>query len=988
MIDPRIRAFVDARRLATEPAERLAFSVARIDALRADRERAGDHPLSPFLRALRAAHALGPGGRMRVTFGSDPPRVTVSIRHPCAGRARVRGLLDAAVTRPTADAEPADRFAHHAGRFVNRVMARSVTEAWVRTPAGSLRAVLDETAPEGIRTDRTADDVPGDLLEFEATYDDGVVAALARWWRGQSDLPAAWRRLVGAHLPSAMLAPERDEHALDLPTGRAMSFGAFGWFVPSSAADGLFLLDEGVAWCEASAAVAERCEAAGRLRGFVTCPEVDMDASEGRPVRDANFELLVAWLDDVATGRFHRCAAAPPRQLVRADGRAVPADDLRAGNSRAYVFFHQRAEVPPGLRSRVLVCSPAQIRALADVGRAKGLRHLATGLASARARRPIAEALAEGSLPPLRLATLARGANVAGRPLPCQATMDAYVHDAAGVRTDAVVVALDDRPVGVRPLRLADVRGVTLLVRLAVDDPTRPVERSAVEAAVDDLAREAAERLARHLPPLLRHVVAEADDPWSLPLLRTVLEHATGADLGLGYAGRDGPRLEYDVEAPLAGAWVGTWKGEPRSLADALSAIARDGGLLVRGEGLHWPTLEEADDPPWVLHPAARRLLERLVGPEAVWVMPDLRGAHVPPGTDLAAQPPPPADDVHRWIARSERDPRARVRLVVEACRRLLRGDPLDEPLRSAAWVRTYAPQRRPPRLRRTVAELWDRRQPPSIVVPGTGERAGGPVIEASPEEAWALGRTLGFADVPRHAAGPGARGLRPRRARQRTREPLGAFSVPAPLSGIVRFRPYSDGNLSIRAAGRVFEAPRAPWSRHLDGTVSLPRLEAPTPDELARTFGRLRRLAARHGRSARRLTAPGAPDRAAWSEILARLEGTAGPPLANPPSLPLPRPMIQRAYVLARWALGPAADATIDPTTSPPRCLVAPLDGPPESFEVPPLDAAAADRRRRRVFLALVLVGIVRRLAPPSNPADRAGAQTRVLAATWALDD
>ncbi|MCA9700739.1 MAG: hypothetical protein KC431_24645, partial [Myxococcales bacterium] len=599
---------------------------------------------------------------------------------------------------------------------------------------------------------------------------------------------------------------------------------------PGNLAAATLLVRDGVVLVDIAPALREAGQVQGLPTGWIDCPSLRLTADERSVVRDANFELLLAWLQDYQVRRrddgevtwpaspfIDEGLPAPVRErapgLRSASGRPITrdalAEEIHRGRELVYVWWHQARLVPAYARAKIYAPWPSELALLRrDFPEARMVPLQALGTQSNLDPEDLTS-LRGGSHEPL---LLARDAIVALPPTPGQADakapervridIEAYVHRAQTATMGFISILAYERRVAQITDRPRVFSGLTLLCRVRpdADSPEVQLDVAALrrnQLAITAITDACRQRTLEHWEALISHVMSRAR-PWETPLLRSSLDQLGAVSLELGYRSTElGPRLGWRDTA-LLDVFIGkTVVGEePRSLRDALRLLRDRGMIVVARDDRQFPGLR-SDDPrlePWQVPSWARPLLERVVGRMALLDMPAVPEAYplVKDGDPCDAQRHLIRNrvDVSADAEKARTDPLARLRLLGQLLVVRGLGQPDNFALERLPLLERYDPRAmsttRLVSLSAAAAEV----PPPRLVPVGAVHRGlPRPVLEVTPGLAALLSTVAGFEiETGRHQ--PGAtiieehdlRGDAPVRRRAQTLPPLLAKPVVHPL--------------------------------------------------------------------------------------------------------------------------------------------------------------------------------------------------------------
>ena len=837
-LDAAVAEVLASRRLGSLDASRHRFTVSREAALLQLRAQAAERSggLGWTAALLRAANALSELAELRVQrsavaaeAGGIAAEATVfEVLVPGAGLSELdpgrvlAGALEPDLGEPLAggDAElRRQRFVMLLGRAINGALASGPLAVELQTPAGGRRYERRESISEG-RDPYAERRIAGcggsqQFVVRIIAERPGFAARFARWLRGrpgvEEELAEQWAgRLLSERDAGDARARLGEDRALSLGprlVREPVMLGELALYGPSRDLDqaiprvraSVVLVRDGLVLLDLGSALRERELDPGRLAGWIDCPSLRLTADERSVVQDGSFDLLVAWLHDVANRGLSGSWPQSDEDPCFVSGRPLTREALaayaRGDRECLYVWRHEAVSVPGHLRSRVLALWPAQhaeLRAAQPELRLVPLR----ALGGQRDFDPAdLSSLRAGSFAPL---VLARRSPVElpgdeGRRL--HASVEAYVHRAASATMGFIEILAFERRVASLREHARAIPGVTLLARVSADEAgeldVAGLRRDpAAIAAIADLCRS---RTLAHWEALLSHVMSAAS-PFETPLLRTSLERLDARALALRYVATEaGPRLSWR-DSVLLDVEVGEGPdGAPRTLRDALRQLRARGVLVLAHAVKRYPSLRSSDPSlePWQVPSWTRPLLTRVLGAHALLEMPA-----VPESYPLVREDPLNEQlhllrrrgDLEVDLSRSPADPRARARLLGQLLVARARGQDTFG-LERVPLLERYDPRAlRPTRLLSLTALL--REQPPLGFVPRGATHRGlpAPVLEVDPGVAQLLAVSVGLrpaSDVPSRAlavavAGPdrGERGPGPVRRRVRELPPLLARSV------------------------------------------------------------------------------------------------------------------------------------------------------------------------------------------------------------------
>jgi len=301
---------------------RRGFTVARTEALL----RLRDVPRGPWawtLGLVRAARLLSTSGRAVVLEAEEGEERVVTLRFGVGGRdlagAELRGVLHAAVAGPEDRSEETgawlgelgERWRAEVGAAINAGLASGPRSIALHTSAAGRAYVRREvhTAGQDPYAEQAA---PGRCppQAFEVVVREarpGVGRRISAWLGRQVaaavQVERVWREAL--FLPMGQVGSVELGHALP---GTPLALGEHAVWGVAPALGGPWLVRDGVRSLSLASALAAAGLAVDALGGWIACPGLRVTADEASVVRDAGFELLVAWLHDA---RAHAFAVAP-----------------------------------------------------------------------------------------------------------------------------------------------------------------------------------------------------------------------------------------------------------------------------------------------------------------------------------------------------------------------------------------------------------------------------------------------------------------------------------------------------------------------------------------------------------------------------------------------------------------------------------------------------------------------------------------------------
>ncbi|PRP95474.1 hypothetical protein ENSA5_39390 [Enhygromyxa salina] len=819
-LHPELAELLDSRRLGSLAASRQRFTVSREEALLRLREQVrerGDERWDWTLLLVRAANALSELAEARVSVeaspeGEDLRVVAIDVIVPGTPLPALdlsdmlAGALEPDLGEPL-HADPGGgelelrlrRFRMLIGRALNAALAYEPVALELLTPAGGRRferreQLLQDRDPYVER--KTA------RCEGESRFvvrvcepQPGLSSRFGRWLRGRGEvgdeLASLWRsqRLADHELDNVdeqgavALGPALAQAPVELG-GHAL-LGSLAWVAASEADDkparaegdalarlraSLYLVRDGILLVDLGPALREQQLDPVALAGFVDCPTLRLTADERSVVRDANFELLVAWLHDFLDRQQEAGSRPEARDSLgegvrSASGHTITTDqlaeDARRGRELIYVWRHQAAMVPAYAKARVAALWPSEERVLR--ARFKDLRLVPLRALGAEGDVDPADltALRAGSYEPL---VLVKDSPIGGDESSgalaqvLRLSIDAYVHRARTATTGFIVILAYERRVAQIHERAQVFAGVTLVCRLRAEGPELDVAKLRRDSlALGKIVQLCRRRTQDHWEGLLAHVMSRAK-AWENPFLRAALDELGPGTIGLRYVqSEDGVRLGWrdsvlldvvvgrtiPIPIPSTGTGTGTGTepdgGEPRTLRDGLRQLRAPGLILVAHPHKRHTRIQSADPRlrPWLLaDDAARSLLVRVVGRAAVLDMPVVAEAHPLVVDD-------PLEDqrhlvrrratVERDLDRSATDPLARQRLLGHLLvARGLDGDALG--LDTVPLLDRYDPRALSPTRLVSLASVLSERPRPGLVPAGAVHRGlPRPMLEVVP---------------------------------------------------------------------------------------------------------------------------------------------------------------------------------------------------------------------------------------------------------------
>jgi hypothetical protein len=883
-LHPGVAELLASRRRGSLEASRHRFTVSREEALLRMREQIrerGDDRWAWTVDAVRAANALSLLAEAKIDAQSDDQQeiTTFDLLTPGTELDRIDltdilgGALEADLGEPLVGAEPEQRLARFRmliGRALNAALAHDRVYVELSTPAGGRRFERREQLLEG-RDPYLERKLPGceghsrfviRVVEPRA----GIGSRIGRWLRSKGKLEAqlasAWQSVrLSDHAAenvdeqgNVVLGPalasepvELGSHALLGPCrGRAEA--------PAPLRSSLWLVRDGVLLFDLGPALRDQVLDGASLVGWIDCPSLRLTADDRSVTRDANFDLLVAWLNDFVARSDASGAVRWPESIdalpgggpQTATGRSLSpeqlADDARRGRELIYVWRHQAGAIPAYAKAKIVTLWPSELQLLAE--RYPDLRLVPLRAFGGHSDFDPADltALRAGSFEPL---ALVKHSPIGGEPGAgalaevLRLSIEAYVHRAPTATMGFIEILAYERRVAQIRERGKVFSGVTLICRLDTDGPALDVAALRRDhLALGKLTEQIRQRTLAHWEALLAHVMGRAD-AWETPLLRAALDELGPAALELRYQSTEqGLRLAWR-DSVLLDVIVGkTEDGSNKTLRDALRQ-ARESGFLVIGHPLkRYEQLRSKDLRlhPWLVPDWARPLLERVLGRAVLLDMPVVPEAHPLIVDDLLEDQRHLVHQratVEKTLERSSTDPLARLRLLGHLLvARGLGQDPLG--LEGVPLLDRYDPRALTPTRLVSLASVLSERPRPGLVPAGSVHRQlPRPMIEATPGLAALLAKVEGLEPgltgfSSKVSAEPvelvhDSRSVAPVRRRARAVPPLLATAV---------VHPFAVGRLQV--AGDGSSEGIALWARGL----RVGELELPEP--LGRVSGRL----------------------------------------------------------------------------------------------------------------------------------------------------
>jgi hypothetical protein len=718
-LHPGVAELLDSRRLGSLEASRRRFTVSREEALLRLREqtRARDEPPWAWTSWLvRAANASSENAEARVSVGEAPGDKTGELRLTSIDVVTpgiefdtvdlsdmLAGALEPDLGEPLGGGDPQlrlRRFRMLIGRALNAALAQAPISIEIATCAGARKFERREQLVEGRDpyVERKLAGCEGHSRFVVRVVEPrpGLSSRLGRWLRRRGEvrdeLFELWRsvrladheaKLVAGEDDGVRLGPELAREPISLGRhalyGRVPNTGDAGLGVPVPLRASVMLVRDGVLLLDIGAALREHGLDPSALAGWIDCPQLRLTADERSVARDANFELLVAWLHDYvarADGagnvRWPDSLDSLGSGLQNAGGRAISLEQLREdadrGRELVYVWRHQAGAVPSVAKARIVALWPSEELLVRE--RFPSLRLVPLRALGQQDIDPAdLTSLAGGCYEPLTLAK-DEPFTTEHAPAGLLLSLDAYIHKARTATTGFVVILAYERRVAQFNEPSFVIPGVTLICRVQTDGTDLDVAALRRDhqtlAKLADLCRR---KTQEHKEALLAHVLRHAN-PWENPFVRTALDELGPASIDLRYQQtEDGVRLGWR-DSLLLDVTVGrTREGQAKTLRDGLRSL-RERGFVIVGHPLKRHDQTRSADPllqPWLLDDAARALLVRVLGGASVLSMPIVAEAHplvvadpVEDQRHLVRQ----RDTIKGWLDRAATDPLARQRLL------------------------------------------------------------------------------------------------------------------------------------------------------------------------------------------------------------------------------------------------------------------------------------------------------------------------------------
>lgn len=712
-LHPGVAEVLASRRLGSLEASRHRFTVSREEALLQLREQVRareDPPWAWTTWLVRAGNALSANAEARVTVGEVPGDKTGELRLVSFDVVTpgieldgldladmLAGALEADIGEPIGGGDTLlrlRRFRMLMGRAINAALASGPISIELATPAGGRKFERREQLVEGrdpyVERKVAGCDGHSHFVVKVIEPKPGIGTRLGRWLRGRRELDVElfhqWGQDRVTDKPTPLPIGEDGAMRLGPSFERTIALGRHALYGPVSKADDAIVLAamrdtvmlarDGVLLLGLGPALREQGLDPAALAGWIDCPQLRLTADERSVARDANFELLVAWLHDYVARADGAGEVRWPDSLgegpTASNGRTLTVQQLREdaerGRELVYVWRHQAAAVPAHAKGRIAALWPSEEALLRE--------QLPT------LRLVPLRALGQQDIDPADLTSLAGGCY---EPLPLSRnqifasthaegglilSLDAYIHRARTATTGFVVLLAYERRVAQFNERSFVVPGVTLVCRISTDG--HDLDVAALRRDHETLAKIAdscRRRALEHAEALLAHVLRHAN-PWENPFVRNALDELGPGTVELRYQQTDhGVRLGWR-DSMLLDVTVGrTREGQAKTLRDGLRSL-RERGFVIVGHPLKRHDQTRSNDPmlqPWLLDDAARALLVRLLGGASVLSMPVVAEAHplvvadpVEDQRHLVRQ----RETIKSWLDRAATDPLARQRLL------------------------------------------------------------------------------------------------------------------------------------------------------------------------------------------------------------------------------------------------------------------------------------------------------------------------------------
>lgn len=717
-LHPAVAELLDSRRLGSLEASRHRFTVSREEALLRLREQARAREEPPWAWTswlVRAANALSDAAEARVSVTEVPGDDTGELRLTSIDVVTpgieldgvdlsdmLAGALEPDLGEPLRGGDPQlrlRRFRMLIGRALNAALAHGPISIELVTVAGARKFERREQLVEGRDpyVERKLGGCEGRSRFVVRVVEPrpGLSSRLGRWLRRRGEvrdeLLELWRSIrladheaklaAGADDDGVRLGPQLEREPISL--GRHALYGPLRstepGALPARLGASVMLVRDGVLLLDIGPALREQGLDPVTLTGWIDCPQLRLTADERSVARDANFEVLVAWLHDYAARadgegnvRWPDSLESLGSGLQAASGRMLPFEQLREdatrGRELVYVWRHQAHAVPSHAKARIAALWPSEESLMREHFPALRLVPL-RALGQQDIDPADLTALAGGCYEPL---TLAKDEPFASEHADggLRISLDAYIHRARTATTGFVVILAYERRVSQFNERSFVIPGVTLVCRVQTDSTDLDVAALRRDhetlAKLADLCRR---KTQEHMEALLAHVLRHAN-PWENPFVRTALDELGPGTIDLRYQQtEDGVRLGWR-DSLLLDVTVGrTREGQAKTLRDGLRSL-RERGFVIVGHPLKRHDQTRSADPllqPWLLDDAARALLVRVLGGASVLSMPIVAEAHplvisdpVEDQRHLVRQ----RDTIKGWLDRAATDPLARQRLL------------------------------------------------------------------------------------------------------------------------------------------------------------------------------------------------------------------------------------------------------------------------------------------------------------------------------------
>lgn len=883
-LHPAVAELLASRRLGSLQASRHRFTVSREEALLRLREQIrerGDDRWAWTVHLVRAANALSELAEAKLDARADEQQEITTLDFITPGTELDRleladilgGALEADLGEPLGGAEPAQRLARFRmliGRALNAALAHDRLAVELLTPAGGRRFERREQLLEGrdpyVERKISGCEGPSRFVIRVIEPRAGLGSRLGRWLRSKSDVREAltglWRSIRLADHPAGNIDEQSNVILGPALAGEPIELGKHALFgpcrgraeAPAPLRSSLWLVRDGVLLFDLGPALRDQLLDPAGLVGWIDCPSLRLTADDRSVVRDANFDLLIAWLKDCVARIDETGSVSWPRSLhslpgggpQTASGRPVTpeqlAEDARRGRELIYVWRPQAGAVPAFAKAKVFALWPSEHELL--VAEFPELRLVPLRAFGGHGDFDPADltALRAGSYEPLALVKHSpiggeSGAGALAEIL--RLSIEAYVHRAPTATMGFIEILAYERRVAQIRERGKVFSGVTLICRLDADGSELDVAGLRRDhLTIGKITEAIRQRTLAHWEALLAHVMRWAD-PWETPLLRAALDELGPSGLELRYQSTDqGLRLAWRDTVLLDVAVGQAADGTRRTLRDALRQAREPGFLVLAHPHKRYEQLRSKDLRlhPWSVPDWARPLLERVLGRAVVLEMPVVPEAHPLVLDD------PLGDQRHlvhqratiqTTLERSNTDPLARQRLLGHLL--VARGLGHDAfGLESVPLLDRYDPRALTPTRLVSLASVLSERPRPGLVPAGSVHRnLPRPMLEVTPGLAVLLAEVEAIepgltAAVGKSIAEPAelahdGRGVAPVRRRARGFPPLLATAVVHPLA-VGRLQVAGDGSSEGIAL----------WARGL----RIGELELPEP--LGRVSGRL----------------------------------------------------------------------------------------------------------------------------------------------------